>query len=92
MGSFAIVWVGLVFVALSGISFYVIPKTWDQTRAVPGYLHFRPTLPYCFDFPRLWRTCLIMTYVCVYLMWAVTYMAQLHPLIAPQRSDLKIEH
>ncbi|RKP39853.1 V-type proton ATPase subunit E [Dimargaris cristalligena] len=71
MGSFAIVWVGLVFVALSGISFYVIPKTWDQT---------------------LWRTCLIMTYVCVYLMWAVTYMAQLHPLIAPQRSDLKIEH
>ncbi|KAI8893153.1 ATPase, V0 complex, subunit E1/e2, partial [Globomyces pollinis-pini] len=29
------------------------------------------------------RTCLVMTVTCCWLMWAVTYMAQLNPLIQP---------
>ncbi|OZJ01703.1 hypothetical protein BZG36_05265 [Bifiguratus adelaidae] len=33
------------------------------------------------------RTSLIMTLVCCYLMWAITYLAQLHPIINPKKSD-----
>ncbi|KAI8054256.1 ATP synthase subunit H-domain-containing protein [Syncephalis plumigaleata] len=40
----------------------------------------------------LYRTMVLMTLVCMYLMWAITYLAQLHPLIVPRRSDLKPEH
>ncbi|THV07240.1 hypothetical protein K435DRAFT_328046 [Dendrothele bispora CBS 962.96] len=36
------------------------------------------------------RTSLMLALAACYLMWMVTYMAQLHPLIAPQRS-LKAE-
>jgi len=31
------------------------------------------------------RTCLILSLICCYLMWAITYLAQLHPLIVPRR-------
>ncbi|CAJ0637221.1 11801_t:CDS:2 [Entrophospora sp. SA101] len=31
-------------------------------------------------------TCLILSLICCYLMWAITYLAQLHPLIVPKRS------
>ncbi|KAF9976468.1 H(+)-transporting V0 sector ATPase subunit e [Actinomortierella ambigua] len=30
------------------------------------------------------RTSLIMTFVACYLMWAITYLSQLHPLMKPQ--------
>ncbi|KAJ9066633.1 H(+)-transporting V0 sector ATPase subunit e [Entomophthora muscae] len=50
---------------------------------------------YCFPAkgcdPTLFRTMSIMTLVCMYLMWSLTYLAQLNPLIAPRRSDLKAE-
>ncbi|KAJ1911775.1 H(+)-transporting V0 sector ATPase subunit e [Tieghemiomyces parasiticus] len=71
MSAFTIVWVAIVFVGLSALSYFAIPKNWDQT---------------------LWRTCLIMTFFCIYLMWAITYLAQLHPLISPRRSNLRPEH
>ena len=38
---------------------------------------------------RLWRSSLILAFVCCYLMWALTFLAQLHPLIEPKRSDLR---
>jgi V-type H+-transporting ATPase subunit e len=37
----------------------------------------------------LWRSSLILSIVSCYLMWAITFLAQLHPLIEPRRSDLK---
>ncbi|KAK9728212.1 H(+)-transporting V0 sector ATPase subunit e [Basidiobolus ranarum] len=37
----------------------------------------------------LYRTSIILALICMYLMWAITYMAQLNPLISPRRSDLK---
>lgn len=37
----------------------------------------------------LWRSSLILTFACCYLMWAITFLAQLHPLIEPRRSDLR---
>ncbi|KAF7548309.1 hypothetical protein G7Z17_g7136 [Cylindrodendrum hubeiense] len=37
----------------------------------------------------LWRSSLILAIVSCYLMWALTFLAQLNPLIAPRRSDLR---
>jgi len=39
----------------------------------------------------LWRSSFILAIVSCYLMWAVTFLAQLHPLIVPKRSDLRGE-
>ncbi|KAG5927617.1 H(+)-transporting V0 sector ATPase subunit e [Claviceps africana] len=39
----------------------------------------------------LWRSSLILSIVSCYLMWAITFLAQLHPLIAPKRNDLREE-
>ncbi|KAJ2726120.1 H(+)-transporting V0 sector ATPase subunit e [Coemansia sp. Benny D115] len=41
--------------------------------------------------PTLWRTCAILSTACCYLMWALTYLAQLHPIIVPKRDDLRID-
>lgn len=37
----------------------------------------------------LWRSSLILAIVSCYLMWAITFLAQLHPLIRPKRHDLR---
>ncbi|KAI0478958.1 ATPase, V0 complex, subunit E1/e2 [Xylariaceae sp. FL0804] len=36
-----------------------------------------------------WRSSLIIAFISCYLMWFVTFMAQLHPLITPHRMDVK---
>ncbi len=41
--------------------------------------------------PSLWRSSIILSIVSCYLMWAITFLAQLHPLIEPRRSDLRKE-
>ncbi|CAO0791953.1 unnamed protein product [Mucor circinelloides] len=38
------------------------------------------------------RTVIIMSLICCYLMWAVTYLAQLHPLIFPKKVGLRPPH
>ncbi|KAJ2968505.1 hypothetical protein NQ176_g9150 [Zarea fungicola] len=43
----------------------------------------------------LWRSSIILAVVSCYLMWAITFLAQLHPLIRPKRHDLReqfLEH
>ncbi|KAI8146055.1 ATPase, V0 complex, subunit E1/e2 [Fennellomyces sp. T-0311] len=35
------------------------------------------------------RTIIIMTLACCYLSWAITYLAQLHPLIFPKKTGLR---
>jgi V-type H+-transporting ATPase subunit e len=34
---------------------------------------------------QLTQTIIILTSVCLFLMWAMTYMAQMHPLVNPQK-------
>ncbi|WFD45887.1 H(+)-transporting V0 sector ATPase subunit e [Malassezia furfur] len=35
------------------------------------------------------RSSVVLTLSCCYLMWFCVYMAQLHPLIQPKRSDVR---
>jgi len=37
------------------------------------------------------RTSLMLTFTCCYLMWAIAYLAQLHPLEVP-RVNIGLEH
>ncbi|CAK9440282.1 uncharacterized protein LODBEIA_P43820 [Lodderomyces beijingensis] len=39
----------------------------------------------------VFRSSVILALAMMYLMWAITYLAQLHPLEAPRRSDLRPE-
>ncbi|KAF2219630.1 ATPase, V0 complex, subunit E1/e2 [Elsinoe ampelina] len=39
----------------------------------------------------IWRSSLILSAAFCYLMWFITFMAQLHPLVVPERSDLRPE-
>ncbi|KAK8210103.1 H(+)-transporting V0 sector ATPase subunit e [Zalaria obscura] len=43
------------------------------------------------DNQTVWRSTLILSAWSCYLMWAITFLAQWHPLIAPKRSDLRPE-
>ncbi|KAH8586446.1 ATPase, V0 complex, subunit E1/e2 [Bisporella sp. PMI_857] len=36
----------------------------------------------------IWRSSLILSFASCYMMWAITLLAQLHPLIKPRRGDL----
>ena len=38
---------------------------------------------------RLWRSSHLTAIVSCYLMWLITFLAQLHPLISPRRSDFR---
>ncbi|KAL2834476.1 ATPase, V0 complex, subunit E1/e2 [Aspergillus cavernicola] len=41
------------------------------------------------DNQTLWRSTLILSLASCYLMWAITFLAQWHPLIAPRRADIR---
>ncbi|KAF2188719.1 hypothetical protein K469DRAFT_565303, partial [Zopfia rhizophila CBS 207.26] len=40
----------------------------------------------------VWRSTLILSAVSCYLMWAITFLAQWHPLISPIRYDIRPEN
>lgn len=39
----------------------------------------------------VWRSSVSLALALCYIMWAITYLCQLHPLVAPTRSDLRVE-
>ncbi|KAF2092110.1 hypothetical protein K490DRAFT_61555 [Saccharata proteae CBS 121410] len=40
----------------------------------------------------VWRSSLCLAAWSCYLMWAITFLAQWHPLITPTRTDLRMEY
>ncbi|RFN54152.1 v-type h+-transporting atpase subunit h [Fusarium flagelliforme] len=74
------VFIGLAVIgALCVASWFLAPKGENQVIA-DMYPH------------RLWRSSAILAIVCCYLMWAITFLAQLHPLIAPRKSGIREEY
>ncbi|KAK9473071.1 ATP synthase subunit H-domain-containing protein [Dipodascopsis tothii] len=43
------------------------------------------------DNQTVWRSSIILSLSMCYIMWALTYLSQLYPLIQPMRSDLRPE-
>ena len=41
---------------------------------------------------RLWRSSIILSIASCFLMWAITFLAQLNPIIHPRRADLREEY
>jgi V-type H+-transporting ATPase subunit e len=41
---------------------------------------------------RTWRSSLIIAFIACYLMWFITFMAQLNPLIAPKIGSIRKEY
>ncbi|KAJ5172796.1 V-type proton ATPase subunit e [Penicillium capsulatum] len=39
----------------------------------------------------VWRSTLILSFISCFLMWAIVFLAQWHPLIAPKRGDIRPE-
>ncbi|KAF8420719.1 putative vacuolar ATP synthase subunit E [Tirmania nivea] len=39
----------------------------------------------------VWRSSIILALSAMYIMWALTILAQLHPLVVPRRNDLRPE-
>ncbi|AET37528.1 H(+)-transporting V0 sector ATPase subunit e Ecym_1289 [Eremothecium cymbalariae DBVPG len=39
----------------------------------------------------VWRSTVILSMAMMFLMWAITYLSQIHPLVVPRRSDLRPE-
>lgn len=61
-------------------------------RARRGGMRNPPSADKTCSEPSLWRSSLILSIVSCYLMWAITLLSQLHPLIEPKRSDLRKEY
>jgi len=40
----------------------------------------------------IWRSSLILTFAACYIMWAITLLAQLHPIIVPKRNDWRVQY
>ncbi|KAF2242852.1 hypothetical protein BU26DRAFT_523862 [Trematosphaeria pertusa] len=39
----------------------------------------------------IWRSTLVLSAAAMYIMWAITFLAQLHPLISPIKGNLRPE-
>ncbi|KAI9678314.1 MAG: H(+)-transporting V0 sector ATPase subunit e [Caeruleum heppii] len=38
----------------------------------------------------VWRSTLVLSFASCYIMWAITFLSQWHPLIAPKRTDMRV--
>ncbi|KAF6841919.1 ATP synthase subunit H [Colletotrichum plurivorum] len=71
------VFVGLVIVVAMGTgAWFLSPKGENQMY----FLSQRRII---------WRSSLLLALACCYLMWAITFLAQLNPLIEPRRSGIR---
>ncbi|KAL9531691.1 V-type proton ATPase subunit [Sphaerulina musiva] len=82
--------ISIIVVAAIGLAaWFLSPKGENQTYAIPFL---------CMAGARsnvhkssVWRSTIILSTASCWLMWAITFLAQWHPLIVPERSDLRME-
>lgn len=77
------------FLSPKGENQVYVPHTHPPLQISHGLVVLRNQL--LTPLSRLWRSSLILAIVSCYLMWAITFLAQLHPLVAPKRHDLRSE-
>ncbi|CCH59960.1 hypothetical protein TBLA_0C01450 [Henningerozyma blattae CBS 6284] len=69
------------------MSFYTVVFTFLAVSAISAiFWRFAPQ-----ENRTVWRSTVILSLAMMFLMWAITYLAQLHPLVVPRRSDLRPE-
>ncbi|QLL32119.1 hypothetical protein HG536_0C02880 [Torulaspora globosa] len=69
------------------MSFYVVVATFLAVALVSvAFWVFAPKTN-----QTVWRSTVILSLSMMFLMWAITYLCQLHPLVMPRRSDLRPE-
>ncbi|KCV73456.1 hypothetical protein H696_00990 [Fonticula alba] len=67
----AVVWMFFVFAALTGLACFIISAPWGKISPNNRGVGYAMA---------------VATGMCLYLMWAICYLAQANPLIAPQRT------
>ncbi|XBW37777.1 hypothetical protein QEN19_003358 [Hanseniaspora menglaensis] len=78
MSSFySVVHIFLIVLVLNVAAWFYAPKN-KTLRAKKSITVFRSTF--------------ILATTMMFLMWAITFLSQLHPLVEPKRSDLRVEH
>ena len=85
--AFPVVLVLFVVAGLMAVSWVSVRKGPQQTCVHTHSASAAQPLTYYRIPHRLIRTSLILTLTCCYLMWAIAYLAQLHPLEGPQISS-----
>ncbi|OHW96744.1 ATP synthase subunit h [Colletotrichum incanum] len=93
------IFIGLVIVVAMGAgAWFLSPKGETQMYVRPQLMqntqksHIRSLASQCGTAnvgDSIWRSSLLLALACCYLMWAITFLAQLHPLIEPKRSNLR---
>lgn len=74
----------------SAISLY--PRQTAPPSAPASSMPHDASMVLIFEPNSVWRSSLILSAAACYIMWAVTFFAQWHPLISPRRSDLREEY
>ncbi|KAK4868349.1 hypothetical protein LT330_007071 [Penicillium expansum] len=80
----------IIIIAFSTAAWFLSPKGDNQTYSFLLKLQALENTDSAFL--SLFRSTLILTFVSCYLMWAIVFLSQWHPLIAPKRSDIRPGH
>ncbi|CDS12207.1 hypothetical protein LRAMOSA04402 [Lichtheimia ramosa] len=78
MSGYNLIWAFIGLAVLSALGYVVVPKGTNQTDSSHALKRHSVI-----------RTMIVMTIACCYMTWAVTYLAQLHPLIFPRKTNLR---
>ena len=88
MSSVRVIMALIATAVIGTIAWLLMPKGTQQTYCRPCLNSLFVAIDWLYSL-RLLRTSVVLTLACCYLMWAITYLAQLHPLIGSSNFCLK---